>query len=165
MKDNDQLGRAPKDGEGRDAIHVAIIPQVAIEDVYPGQDIEKDGVRLGIVDPFLGHKVQAGESFWLLLVPRTITSLKHVWEHPQFDKEIVVDDVEVAARAQALKVGMTLERIIEEIDGYEDGDYMHLGHDLTWQLELSWEPIWTYFEKVKGRKVQNKSHVPYSCAC
>lgn len=38
----------------------------------------------GIVDPFLTTDVQLGESFWFVMKPREVRSLRHVWEHPNF---------------------------------------------------------------------------------
>jgi hypothetical protein len=48
----------------------------------------------GIVDPFLPTKrlgdtdmtysVLEGESFWFVMAPRMVKSLRHVWEHPDF---------------------------------------------------------------------------------
>lgn len=82
--------------EARDAIHLAVEPVVAGEELQPGQKIKllngeavwaKRGDALGIVDPFLPRAVQQGERFWLVILPRMITSLRHVWEHPAFPKE------------------------------------------------------------------------------
>ncbi len=89
--------------EARDAIHLAVEPVIAGEDLLPGQQIgiinhQKDGFsmaygieansgvkNMGIVDPFLPKTgVRAGERFWLVVHPRQISSLRHVWEHPDF---------------------------------------------------------------------------------
>lgn len=86
------LGSIIDEKAGRDAIHLAVEPVVAGERLYPGQDIGfVDGKastqavkKLGIVDPFLKSFVPPGEMFWLIVYPRQITSLRHVWEHPEF---------------------------------------------------------------------------------
>lgn len=82
--------------EHRDAIHLAVEPIEAGEQLHPAQPIGigSDGKAygrnngtikvLGIVDPFLAHPVQAGQRFWLVVQPRRITSLRHVWSHPDF---------------------------------------------------------------------------------
>lgn len=85
------LGSTFTDGH-RDAIHIAVEPLIAGEVLHPGQHIGiKNGKAsstarklLGIVDPFIKGIISEGEQFWMLIYPRTITSLRHVWEHPDF---------------------------------------------------------------------------------
>ena len=77
---------------GRDAIHLAVEPVIAGEKLYAGQHIGLlNGIastkiikKIGIVDPFLNGFVPEGEMFWLVVYPRQITSLRHVWSHPDF---------------------------------------------------------------------------------
>ncbi len=78
---------------GRDAIHLAVENVKAGELLYPGQHVSLangtafasvGGKRVGIVDPFLPGPVGTGQRFWLVVYPRQITSLRHVWEHPDF---------------------------------------------------------------------------------
>jgi len=75
----------------RDAVHLAVLRVVAAEQLSPNQDIGvlADGrasalatTRVGKVDPFLTTLVQRGETFWMVLYPGRITSLRHVWRHP-----------------------------------------------------------------------------------
>lgn len=82
--------------EKRDAIHLTVEPIEAGEPLDPAQHIgiAEDGKaygsdnttikNIGIVDPFLNRPVKAGERFWLVVLPRRITSLRHVWSHPDF---------------------------------------------------------------------------------
>lgn len=80
----------------RDAIHIAITPVTAGEMLRPGEPLEfvsgsMDTVQaashaaIGIVDPFIKTRVRAGQKFWMLLYPGTITSLRHEWTHPALD--------------------------------------------------------------------------------
>jgi hypothetical protein len=88
------LGTAPlKDTEARDAIHLAVEPVIASDKLFAGQDIGlmPDGTasfraekHLGIVDPFIKDPILPGQRFWLIVYPRQIRSLRHVWEHPDF---------------------------------------------------------------------------------
>lgn len=93
------LGTIINAGEKRDAIHLAVEPVIAGEDLFPGEHIglvDGNAFRhngdsldskiklLGIVDPFLDMPVAKGERFWLIVYPRQITSLRHVWAHPDF---------------------------------------------------------------------------------
>lgn len=88
------LGTTFEGDAGRDAVHVAVVPAVAKTQLYPGTRVDRDGGRdgpfVGIVDPFLPIPVHPGAQFWILLFPRTITSLRHVWSHPEFDD--IVDE-------------------------------------------------------------------------
>jgi hypothetical protein len=85
------LGELAADTARRDAVHVAVAPVVAGENLHPGHHVAlKDGrafakgQTIGVVDPFLTADVQEGERFWLFLYPNTVTSLRHVWTHPAF---------------------------------------------------------------------------------
>jgi hypothetical protein len=96
MENAPQLGQLIENGDRRrDAVHIAVVPITAETELIPGQavglsrlnDFEFAGVSekpIGIVDPFLTAPVQAGQRFWLCLYPGTITSLRHVWTHPEF---------------------------------------------------------------------------------
>lgn len=90
-----KLGQLITDFQQKDAVHFAIAPVTAYEDLLPGEDIgfttssqeivgKTANKKLGIVDPFLRVKVKKGERFWMYLYPNTITSLRHDWEHPSF---------------------------------------------------------------------------------
>ena len=104
------LGENP----GRDAIHLAVFPAVATETLYPNQDVGlvgkdasiKSSPHVGKVDPFLKEPVYPGQTFWLVLYPRTITSLRHVWEHPNVPEEeatIVTQTIEVVKEVEIIK--------------------------------------------------------------
>lgn len=91
----DTLGSIIDENEKRDAIHLAVEPAVAAGRLAPGQHVSFDpatsraslaltGEGVGIVDPFLERAVEDGERFWLVVYPREINSLRHVWEHSAF---------------------------------------------------------------------------------
>lgn len=85
--------------EHRDAIHLAV---EAVKAGYPldvGQKIGiikgvaypsgslVDGFKVpyhGIVDPFLPRGPDTDESFWFVMAPRVVKSLRHVWEADGF---------------------------------------------------------------------------------
>lgn len=118
----DTLGTIITRHERRDAIHVAVEPVQASEFLAPGTWVALDqrgwayavdrGEGVGIVDPFIdATHVSPEQWFWLLVRPREITSLRHVWTHPAFSDEPsfhggMDDDVEppsaAAERAESL---------------------------------------------------------------
>lgn len=90
------LGKIHQREEKRDAIHLAVEPIEAGKRLQPGDHVEivngkafawDSGEALGIVDPFLTSPVKKGQKFWLVIYPRVITSLRHVWAHPAFPDE------------------------------------------------------------------------------
>ena len=91
-----KLGQIIEGEQHRDAIHIAVAPVEAAEQLRPGEQVGllADGraskaahvALVGIVDPFLRVTVLKGDRFWLWLTPYTITSLRHEWTHPAFEK-------------------------------------------------------------------------------
>lgn len=91
------LGNIIHPGEKRDAIHLAVDPACSDQYLNPGDHVRivspgkvvrcAVGAGHGIVDPFLRRSVDPGEYFWLVVYPREITSLRHVWSHPAFADE------------------------------------------------------------------------------
>lgn len=93
------VGRLLFDKGQRDAIHVAIAPVTAIEPLEPGQHIGLTGnqdhvcsnarVLIGVVDPFLKRTVCVGEKFYMFLYPKTVTGMRHHWDHPSFSENTI----------------------------------------------------------------------------
>lgn len=97
------LGTIIDETAGRDAIHLAVEPIVAGQPLRPGDDVGiVDGLAVmcsnpvGIVDPFLATKVFTGQRFWLVIYPRQITSLRHVWTHSAFPPVEIEKEVAIA---------------------------------------------------------------------
>ncbi len=96
MSNEAKLGTVPKADDLRDAVHIAIIPACAAEFLEGGSPVKLNTENkaqacspeeaIGIVDPFIQSQcdVEEGEWFWLCLYPKTITGLRHDWEHPSF---------------------------------------------------------------------------------
>lgn len=191
----DTLGTVPIDGnQKRDAIHLAVEPVVAGERLKPGDHIKiengsawktKVGDGLGIVDPFLGRAVSKGERFWLILYPRTIQSLRHVWSHPAFP-EAATDAEEQAKKEESEKWLRdfclrsdcpdydTVMALIDNeefpspnLKDYDNGgeyseNYLHFrGYAAHGSIPLE---FWIHAEIVLGKKLA-KHPAYFSCSC
>lgn len=180
---NDQLGKIPGMGAKRDAIHIAIAPVVAAKVLRAGDHVgpTKDGRYaitsnpVGIVDPFRGPGViAAGEKFWLLLYPNTITTLRHNWTHPAFsteeggpvcDKAVVANATKLAAikwlkEFAETQCGRTYEDLL---DGVEDG-WLSCGENEG--LEIP-DGFWENYALATGAPAttEQKDNFYFSCSC
>lgn len=179
----DSLGTLLSADPGRDAIHLATYAVTAGEKLFPGQHIGiMDGdilqafstaeKLLGIVDPFLSAPVFPGQMFWLVLYPRTITSLRHVWAHPDFDGE------RPAAESYSEEWMQRWANEHMSADYYGDGDRVspetayanaiEAGRDLSIGpyesardfIDTEW---WDHWEAITGEKGQRGEY--FRCAC
>ncbi len=172
------LGTIIDDTQKRDAIHLAVLPVVAGERLFAGQDIGIDDGKAvtkakhtGIVDPFVKGPIQEGQRFWMVLYPRMITSLRHVWSHPAFadGDEGAKPSVNAASEAWldsfAADKGLSRAEIIEAANARIDsGDYLCEGG--RWEGEYVPEEFWPHFENVTGRKVhEGDRNNFFSCSC
>jgi hypothetical protein len=107
------LGTIIGPDEKRDAIHLGVEPAIAGQYLVPGDHVvlrngyaykTDERYSVGIVDPFISRDidVESGQRFWLVVKPRTITSLRHVWEHPDFPKSNETTDETVERVYNAL---------------------------------------------------------------
>lgn len=176
---------------GRDAIHLATIASVSDERLFAGQHVglTKDGKvsakvekLIGIVDPFLANGVFPGQRFWLVLYPRTITGLRHVWTHPAFEDSPAKATPappkrDVAASEDWLRnfIGasdcpsydVVMNTIKEDwddgvISGSMDGKYLYFGGREA-HGEIPPE-FWEHVEVVLGHPPRAKPSY-FSCSC
>ena len=128
----DTLGKIHQFQEKRDAIHLGVEPVIAGEWLSPADSIYlKDGKAfacptgkgLGIVDPFLTVSVAPDERFWLVIYPRVITSLRHVWTHPELADPVEIQEVK-ATRYQLEEAAALIDPTVvtsrSVIQGYAD---------------------------------------------
>lgn len=127
----------------RDATHVAIVPLIAAPGAYlsPGLpfNLTESGLALpchpseaiGAVDPFLKTTVRPGERFWGLLIPGSVTNLRHQFDHHAFpvapaptaeavtERAITVEkpeDPEITRLREFAKTkGLSIDEIIDEV--------------------------------------------------
>ena len=161
--------------QGRDAIHLAVNPTEAAQTLLPGGHVKLDadgravradiGKGLGIVDPFLTDAVKAGDWFWLVVYPRQITSLHHVWEHPDFpaaDNSATQSEKWLREFVQGVAGDSMFDEVIDR--ALTTPGAMSFGDDISGEIPPE---FWSHVERFTGRKVPetpNRSEW-FSCAC
>lgn len=181
------LGTILDGDEGRDAVHVAVIAMRAHAQLQPGQKVGVGHTTttggttaildpVGIVDPFLTHVVEEGEWFWMFVYPRTITEMRHHWEHP----DIPSDSQREATRDTLKKMrgGEASERFLRDWAQREGWDYDRMIRDAehwvrygmtvsTGNIEIGLPgDFWKHYEKVTGENVPDERRSSfYRCAC
>lgn len=172
--------------EARDAIHLAVEPVIAAEKLWPGADVgilpdgkasTNAGKMLGIVDPFIKGGVRAGDRFWLIVYPRQITSLRHVWAHPDFPQaENITDDarpetdVEASKKwieAFAARLDQTPNRLMSAATEWlEYSDYTYENTETYKDHWGEFPEFWKHFSIVTGKDVDGRDgDYFFTCSC
>lgn len=168
----------------RDAIHIAVAPVVAAEELQPGTLIKfknkddhqqvvaaKPAEAVGIVDPYLREKVWKDRGFWMFLFPGTVTSLRHEWMHPAF-AAIGVEAAQAWIRDFASTIEsdyyggkLDYDRLMAAAAEYaKTGDMDCLGSEDHQDVpSAKWEVFWAHFQTITGAK--GASGTPFVCAC
>lgn len=186
MKDDTQklIGKILDETAERDAIHVAVAPVIAGEDLWPGREVgfvygsnevvkskSKDyGMDpIGIVDPFLDGRVEKGQRFFVFLFPGTVTGMRHHWNHPAFQTPKVASNAsEKWLREFANKWNFDYKSMI---DAAIEGDYVVAqGIDLHGADELDpgdEQLFWYHVGQVTGKEFseEHKQNFGWSCSC
>lgn len=190
MSDVTKLGVLLDATAQRDAVHIAVAPVVATEPLAPGDHIgfvqgEEGPSRvqrrvlgaIGIVDPFLKSRVMPGDWFWMFLYPQTITSLRHQWTHPAFERAAEPPLTGKAESERWLRAFIdgadcpsyeaVIATAIGEIgskDQWDPGEYLHFnGQDAHGEIPPE---FWDHVEIVTGRTIpKDKRAARFSCGC
>ncbi len=177
------LGKAPTDNAERDAIHVAVVPMVASENLHPGQrvGVVADGIAgptdkiVGIVDPYLTGVVVKDTSFWLCLLPGTVTGMRHHWSHSAFSDALSQgDDTEKSKSEQWLREYAKRVNTYDEnenqafarlIDGLSSGELYFYGTDLHGLYDVNdSHELQHHAEVYLGIRI-DYSRFTFSCSC
>lgn len=187
------IGKLIEGAADRDAIHVAIHPAICKNQVRPGtsvaiEKVDRQGLavvypsifgdRVGIVDPFLTETVPADTPFWLFLLPKTVTSLRHHWTHPEFpdpkpdaaDPRDAPSESEAWLRDFADNANMSYKQLLESADEYvSTGDFFRQygGQEAQNWMEGREREFWMHYQILTGRRVPEEmtSHNYFSCSC
>lgn len=173
------VGQILTDKAERDAIHMAIAPVMAGERLTPGDHVALDSGMavakpadtIGIVDPFLKSCVEAGQRFYLFLYPKTVTGMRHHWNHPAFtgaDRQATPEEVrmrqsKLVVSEIAKECGVTYARLI---DALQNDEYINMGSNQDYRDIITGsteEALRHHAEIILGRKI--KTTQPFSCAC
>lgn len=176
----------------RDAVHVAVYPAIAAEPLRPGEHIGLDASGwasshvtklIGIVDPFLpeGTVVDSGEHFWLCLYPGSITSLRHLWEHPEFEagatttEWLTTEDLKLAEakkasekwlRNFAMNYDVDYDELVREAaKGGEDADLYF--PNTSGPEKARTNEFWRHVENVTGKYFSDdhRQATYFRCSC
>lgn len=179
----------------RDAIHIAVLPVVAGEELNRGERVklaygtadvaieagDDYGVNssIGIIDPFLSeYYVKKGQRCWLFLHPNTVTGMRHHWEHPAVD---AVPQVAVMSDAKS-RADLWLHQFAERwgfhyddmiavaTNPNEERDWIIAhGHDLHSAGELGGDLhlFWQNLAVLTGQTFSafHQERVTWSCSC
>lgn len=173
------IGQLAPDDAQRDAIHVAIAPVIAAERLPHGSAVAwapgQEGTavinvpwdhpnKLGIVDPFRTGFVNAGERFWLFLMPNTVTSLRHEWTHPAFTTQAPVEQKAEPTEAQILAaVEQACNKLGYDFDSYNGEITICRGDG-----DRDDDPrVWEYAEDILGTAIPSvyRRTAYFTCAC
>lgn len=172
-----QLGQLITNKQYRDAIHLAIAPAIANGVFKPGQHVKHigDGVydkcdpweSVGIVDPFLIHPTKKNDTFWLCLKPHSITTIRHVWCHPNApDEDGTVTDQDYALLAITAEIcGRSYNGLIADMNAFADnGDWIYENSE-SYKDVSDWNPVWKAWERATGNQAPDNAWGPYTCSC
>lgn len=181
------LGKLLPEDVGRDATHVAVVPMIAATEMEPGTHcgviaggqagLVPEGNHIGIVDPFLRENVKKGDRFYLCLYPRSVTGLRHVYEHPVLDRMSQPAPPVRSRDASERWLRDYIARYTGRSDGYpsyedvlnkikEDWGDSQLFHEVLVEDEARQsrhddEPLpaefWDHVETVMERKINNRA--------
>lgn len=175
-----QLGQLISGPAVRDAVHIAIAPVIAGQDLKPGEHVQliikgeniviKGDSPIGIVDPLLKKKVKVGQEFYLWMYPNTITSLRHDWTHPDFLPKTPKEDSEIAVakawiESFAIDNDSYYDEIMEAAENYlRYNDYLSDGGRFEGCRVT--DEFWDHYSIIVGYKVdENNRGSFFSCSC
>lgn len=185
-----QLGNLAPESAKRDAVHVAVVPVVAGEDLKPGTHValcehgeaRKSAKAIGVVDPFVEPMIRKGERFYLCLYPRTVVGLRHHYLHPALDgdeateaaKKLGFPEPQDFAQRELSRAWIEQWAASEDI-GYDElmfeagswietGDYWNEGERFDGVVLPN--EFWDHYDRVMNKCTpEDRRHSFFSCAC
>ena len=190
MSQDTLIGQLIEPAEGpkqRDAVHIAVAPVIAACKLKPGQRIGfckgstervtylPDKGFIGIVDPFLmAPAVLKDDQFWMFLLPRTITSLRHNWTHPAFPVTIMTGSLDEERAIHWITefadvINQPYDQLMAAAHLYATtGDYTSADNNESYNdvAHSRWQLFWHYYRILTGEgPVDPDTGAFFSCAC
>lgn len=208
-----QLGTVPKmpdllekSIDYRDAVHVAVVPMRSQYQVVSGERMKvitqgycrpayPNEPPDGIVDPFLPEKkepMQSGTWFWLLLMPGTVTGMRHHWQHPVFDRfaqergaaaptSSPISDEQDSGKIPEVVLeiaricGKTYEALMSDAGKYVESGWPVMDNSQRYDNVSGeqWAAFWGHYREVVGNPGKYAvdaaddvvGYAPYTCSC
>lgn len=176
-----QLGKLITDEQHRDAIHIAVAPVTAGDNLSPGApvgflpngNVGCVATPIGIVDPFLSETVRPNERFWLFLLPNTVTGMRHHWQHPAFSDDMPTSGKDRSASEQwirdfAERIDQTYEDLMRAAGAFVASGHYTYDNSEGYKNEWGAFPeFWEHYEDVTGTTVSDdtKESTPFTCSC
>lgn len=178
----ENIGKLLGEGFHKDAIHIAVAPVEAGQDLTPGQRVKishiggkamawycsDDEKCEGVVDPFLSETVKDGQQFFLFLKPGTITGLRHDWTHPAFPSTAVPTDRSESERWLRDWAERYRADYDDMLHGAVSGEgYCFGDDDGPPQYRNAEAEFWRHVEAVTGKRFaeEHRENTPFRCAC
>lgn len=130
------------------------------------------------MDPFLARPVEKGQKFWLVVYPRQISSLRHVWTHADFPDESAESkpreaqpEDDAILREGAAAIGIGFETFMEAVNEYvADRKRGDTHNSICFGENINYGDLptgfWDSYERVTGRQVpEGFRDVYFRCAC
>lgn len=184
----DTIGKLIDERQQRDAVHIALAPAIAGEDLRPGMHVglrngsSVDDNHIGIVDPFISGPVMKGQRFWLFLYPNTVTGMRHEWQHPAFPQEgrpfvpAGASAEETRLREIAQAIGIDYHDLMYGADEWVrtskgskwGGEYIVQQGSEGWRNDFPAyvDEFWRLYDAVRGVTVPTEHRESFfSCSC
>lgn len=161
----------------RDAVHVAILPVRAAENLVPGTHVGvvSKGLELkvglvapliGVVDPLLPEIVLKGQRFFLWMYPHSVKSLKHVWTHPVVDNAAEKLKAKIWLEDFAEEIGISYKELMQGAENHIDhGGYVTLNYDTPDVVYKKASEFWKHYEIMSGQSPSDAEDMFFTCAC
>ena len=171
-----KIGKILTNETQRDAIHIAVLPVISDEKLYPCQRIglingkaSQNAKHIGIVDPFLSMIVFPGQQFYMFMYPNTITNMRHHWEHPSVNEPTISMKIEAEKwlRKFAEEWNMDFQIMIEDA---QSGEYL-VARDAdihSWnEIDDGGVEFWHQLEIYTNCEfsTSHREKVGFSCSC